>query len=112
MAINVADREQEMPQTLGLHSRRSFVDPVTPRQALALVVPAAIASFALVLAVANASSRGYGLFYGVAVVLLAGLALRQPQAPRPEVPRWFILRHPMAIPLAMLFFALLRPLIG
>lgn len=100
-----------MPNTLRIDLRRSMAGPLTGRQTLALVVPAAIASFALVLAVANASSRGFGLFYGVAVILLAGLAL-QPQSPQPSSPRWMILRHPMAIPLAMLFFALLRPLIG
>jgi hypothetical protein len=87
---------------------------LTPAQALALVVPAAIASCGLVLAVASATGRGYGLFYGLVVILFAGLAVarRDSGQPQPPLPRWFLLQHPMSVPVAMLFFALARPLFG
>lgn len=99
-----------MPRAIELAPRLELTR-LTPAQAMALVVPAALGSFALVLAVANASSRGFGLFYGIGVILLAGLAMQR-GGPRRPLPRWFVLQHPMAIPFTMLFFALLRPLIG
>ncbi|KPF71959.1 hypothetical protein IP88_10400 [alpha proteobacterium AAP81b] len=102
-----------MPRTLALPPRFERLGrSLTAAQAIGLIVPAAIGSCALVLAVAAASSRGVGLFYGVAVILLAGLAVTRRdtgRSPR-ELPRWFLLQHPMSVPLAMLFFALALPL--
>ncbi len=104
-----------MTQTvvLGMRKLAEFGGRLTSLQAVLLAIPAALGSCALVVAVANGSNRDFAVFYGMAIVLLAGLAAaRQTTQPVPEVrlPRWFVWNNAMSVPLAMLLFAAVQPL--
>jgi hypothetical protein len=103
-----------MARKIGTASRNNAdFDRLTWTRLSLLVVPAAIVSCLLVLAVAYGTGRDVALLYSMSVILLSGLlsVRRLTPSASPRLPGWFVWKHAMSVPIAMLIFAAVLPLL-